>query len=70
MVTVYVPNQCKPDTPFIVGADGPDRMLFSALDTLIADGRIPSMVAISVSNGGGEDVIFWLIFCLCFSLMF
>ena len=54
MVTVYVPNQCKPDTPFIVGADGPDRMLFSALDPLIADGRIPSMVASRISNGGGD----------------
>ena len=54
MVTVYVPDQCKPETPFVVGADGPDHMLFSALDALISEQRIPSMVAISISNGGGD----------------
>ncbi len=54
MVTVYVPDQCRPGTPFIVGADGPDHMLFSALDALISEQRIPSMVAISISNGGGD----------------
>ena len=37
-VTVYVPKQYVPGTaaPFIVGADGPDRALFTALDNLIA----------------------------------
>ena len=54
VVTVYVPDQCKPRTPFIVGADGPDHMLFSALDALISEQRVPSMVAISISNGGGD----------------
>jgi enterochelin esterase-like enzyme len=55
-VGVYVPKQYVPGTaaPFIVGADGPDRMLFTALDNLIAQHRVPAMIAISVSNGGGD----------------
>ena len=37
-VAVYVPKQYVPGTaaPFIVGADGPDPLLFTALDNLIA----------------------------------
>jgi enterochelin esterase-like enzyme len=55
-VTVYVPQQYKPGTvvPFIVGADGPDLMLFTALDNLIAQKRVPVMIAISISNGSGD----------------
>jgi enterochelin esterase-like enzyme len=55
-VTVYVPKQYVPGTaaPFIVGADGPDRPLFTALDNLIAQHRVPIMVAISISNGSGD----------------
>lgn len=55
-VTVYVPKQYVPGTaaPFIVGADGPDRGLFTALDNLIAERRVPGMIAISISNGGGD----------------
>ncbi|MGA2536823.1 MAG: alpha/beta hydrolase-fold protein [Terracidiphilus sp.] len=55
-ITVYVPAQYVPGTaaPFIVGADGPDRMLFTVLDNLIAERKVPSMVAISISNGGGD----------------
>jgi enterochelin esterase-like enzyme len=55
-VTVYVPKQYVPGTvaPFIVGADGPDRMLFTVLDNLIAERKVPIMVAISISNGGGD----------------
>lgn len=55
-VTVYVPQQYKPGTvaPFIVGADGPDPMLFTALDNLIAQKRVPVMIAISISNGSGD----------------
>ncbi|MBI3208074.1 MAG: esterase family protein [Candidatus Solibacter usitatus] len=55
-VTVYVPKQYVPGTvaPFIVGADGPDRALFTALDNLIAQRRVPVMIAISISNGGGD----------------
>ena len=55
-VAVYVPAQYVPDTiaPFIVGADGPDQSLFTALDNLIAEKRVPVMIAISIGNGGGD----------------
>ncbi len=55
-VAVYVPKQYVPGTvaPFIVGADGPDRALFTALDNLIAQRRVPVMIAISIGNGGGD----------------
>ncbi len=55
-VAVYVPQQYVPGTaaPFIVGADGPDRLLFSALDNLIAARRVPVMIAISIGNGSGD----------------
>jgi iron(III)-enterobactin esterase len=55
-VTVYVPKQYVAGTaaPFIVGADGPDRMLFTALDNLIAQKRVPVMIAISIGNGSGD----------------
>jgi enterochelin esterase-like enzyme len=55
-VAVYVPKQYVPGTaaPFIVGADGPDRALFTALDNLIAQHRLPVMIAISIGNGGGD----------------
>jgi enterochelin esterase family protein len=55
-VAVYVPKQYVPGTaaPFIVGADGPDRALFTALDSLIAQHRVPVMIAISIGNGSGD----------------
>jgi enterochelin esterase-like enzyme len=55
-VAVYVPKQYVPGSaaPFIVGADGPDRALFIALDNLIAESRVPAMIAISIGNGGGD----------------
>ena len=55
-VAVYVPKQYVHGTvaPFIVGADGPDRLLFSALDALIAQHKLPAMIAISIGNGGGD----------------
>jgi iron(III)-enterobactin esterase len=55
-VAVYVPKQYVPGAvaPFIVGADGPDKALFAALDNLIAQHRVPVMIAISISNGGGD----------------
>jgi iron(III)-enterobactin esterase len=55
-VTVYIPKQYVPGTvaPFIVGADGPDPMLFTTLDNLIAQHRVPVMIAISIGNGGGD----------------
>jgi iron(III)-enterobactin esterase len=55
-VAVYVPKQYVPGTtvPFIVGADGPDQLLFTALDNLIHQKRVPVMVAISIGNGSGD----------------
>ncbi len=55
-VTVYIPKQYVSGTtaPFIVGADGPDALLFTTLDNLIAEHRVPVMIAISISNGGGD----------------
>jgi len=55
-VAVYVPAQYVPGTaaPFIVGADGPDRALFTALGNLIAEHRVPVQVAISIGNGSGD----------------
>ena len=55
-VAVYVPRQYVPGTPapFIVGADGPDPALFTALDNLIAQKRVPVMIAISIGNGSGD----------------
>ena len=55
-VAVYVPRQYVPGTaaPFIVGADGPDKLLFTALDNLIAEKKLPALVAISIGNGGGD----------------
>ena len=55
-VAVYVPQQYVPGTaaPFIIGTDGPDRRLFSAVDALVAEHKLPVMIAISVANGGGD----------------
>jgi len=55
-VAVYVPKQYVPGTeaPFIIGTDGPDRTLFTALDNLIAEKRVPVMIAISIAHGGGD----------------
>lgn len=55
-VAVYIPQQYVPGTvaPFIVGADGPDQLLFTALDNLIAQKRVPVMIAISIGNGSGD----------------
>ncbi len=55
-VAVYVPKQYVPgeETPFIVGADGPDQTLFATLDNLIAARKVPVMVAISIGNGSGD----------------
>jgi iron(III)-enterobactin esterase len=55
-VTVYVPKQyvAGAGAPFIVGADGPDTLLFTVLDNLIAAHHVPVMIAISIGNGGGD----------------
>ena len=55
-VAVYIPTQYVPGTevPFIVGADGPDPLLFTTLDNLIHQRRVPVMIAISIGNGSGD----------------
>ena len=55
-VAVYVPKDYVAGTeaPFIVGADGPDKLLFQALDALIFEKKVPAMVAISIGNGSGD----------------
>jgi enterochelin esterase-like enzyme len=55
-VAVYVPKQYAPGSaaPFIVGADGPDQLLFTTLDNLIARKRVPVMIGISIGNGSGD----------------
>jgi iron(III)-enterobactin esterase len=55
-VAVYVPKQYVAGTaaPLIVGADGPDLALFKALDNLIADHKVPVMIAVSIGNGSGD----------------
>ena len=55
-VAVYVPKQYVPGTaaPFMAGADGIDRGWFTVLDNLIAQHRVPVMIAISIGNGGGD----------------
>jgi iron(III)-enterobactin esterase len=55
-VAVYVPKgyTAGKELPFIVGADGPDRLLFTVLDNLIAEGKLPPMAAVSIANGSGD----------------
>jgi enterochelin esterase-like enzyme len=55
-VFVYVPGQYKPGTtlPFIAGEDVADQPLYNALDELIAQHRIPALVAILIGPGGGD----------------
>jgi enterochelin esterase family protein len=60
-ITVYVPHQYRPGTssPFIVVNDGPglgqpDMSLPHVLDNLIAQHRVPALVAIMIQNGGGD----------------
>ena len=55
-VAVYVPQQYVAGTiaPLLVGADGPDQMLFAALNNLIEQKRVPPMIAVSIGNGSGD----------------
>jgi predicted alpha/beta superfamily hydrolase len=60
-ITVYIPQQYRRGTaaPFIVTHDGPafgapDLMLPHVLDNLIADKRVPVMIAVMIQNGGGD----------------
>ncbi|HWE04288.1 MAG TPA: alpha/beta hydrolase-fold protein [Tepidisphaeraceae bacterium] len=54
-VSVYVPKQYVAGTaaPFMVSADG-DTLFFTALDNLIAERRVPAMIGIAISSGGGD----------------
>jgi enterochelin esterase-like enzyme len=58
-VTVYIPSQYVPGTPapVIVTHDamgGRNNQLPTILDNMIADHRLPAMVAVMVANGGGD----------------
>jgi len=60
-VTVYVPAQYVPGTaaPLLVTHDGPalgkpDMNLPRILDNLIAERRIPALIAVMISHGGGD----------------
>jgi enterochelin esterase family protein len=60
-ITVYVPTQYKKgkQAPFIVTHDGPklgepDLTLPHVLDNLIAQKRVPAMVAVMIQTGGGD----------------
>ena len=54
-VRVYVPKQYVAGSvaPFLVTADG-DAQYFPVLDNLIAQKRVPVMVAIAIASGGGD----------------
>ena len=58
-IIVYIPSQYKPGTPspFIVTCDAygaRNDQLPTILDNMIADKRLPAMIAIMVNNGGGD----------------
>jgi enterochelin esterase family protein len=60
-ITVYVPAQYRhgDEAPVLVTHDGPalgkvDDRLPRVLDNLIAEGRVPAMVAVMIQNGGGD----------------
>ena len=59
-ITVYVPAQYKAgaEAPFMVCHDGPKekptRVIPNILDNLIAQKRVPPLIAIMVANGGGD----------------
>lgn len=61
-ITVFIPAQYVPGTPapFIVTHDGSkeagkwDNVLVNTLNNLIAQQRVPPMIAICIANGGGD----------------
>jgi iron(III)-enterobactin esterase len=55
-ITVYIPSQYVPGTaaPFMVTHDGAERSLPHSLDNMIAQHRLPVMLAIGIANGGGD----------------
>lgn len=58
-VTVYIPSQYVPGTPapLIVSADAygsRSNQLPNILDNMIADHRLPPIIAVMIANGGGD----------------
>jgi enterochelin esterase-like enzyme len=60
-ITVYIPAQYVPGTaaPLLITHDGPgfgkpDLSLTHLLDNLIAQKRVPAMIVVMISNGGGD----------------
>jgi len=55
-VAVYVPKQYVPGTaaPFLVGADGVDHAWPTVFDNMIAAHRLPVMIGVFISPGGGD----------------
>jgi enterochelin esterase family protein len=60
-ITVYIPAQYQPGTaaPLLVSHDGPrlgspDVAIPRVLDNLIAQKRIPPLIAVFIQNGGGD----------------
>jgi iron(III)-enterobactin esterase len=56
-VTVYVPSQYTPGAPapFLVSQDSMGSREFpTILDNMIADHRLPAMVAVMINSGGGD----------------
>jgi iron(III)-enterobactin esterase len=58
-VTVYIPSQYVPGTPapLIVSCDAygaRNNQLPNVLDNMIADHRLPPIVAVMIANGGGD----------------
>lgn len=60
-VSVYIPSQYVPGTPaaLLVSQDAlgahNSKLLPTILDNMIADGRLPVMVAVFARSGGGDD---------------
>ena len=58
-VTVYVPSQYKAGTPapFLVSQDSMGQgQIPTILDNMIADHRLPVMVAVMLDSGGGDSI--------------
>ena len=58
-VTVYIPSQyvAGQPAPFIVSCDAygaRNNVLPNILDNMIADKRLPAMIAVMIANGGGD----------------
>jgi enterochelin esterase-like enzyme len=60
-VTVYIPSQYVPGTaaPLIVSCDAygaRNNQLPTILDNMIADHRLPAIIAVMIANGGGDGM--------------